>query len=280
VTQAALDTRVTLARPDLARVELEGVVKADRFAAATPRRVTAPLAAIRKAADAGAEQLDQLIFGELFDVLESAGGFAWGQARRDGYVGYVDEAALGEVGPPPTHWVSALRAYAFAEPSVRARAFGPLSMNALVAVEEESGAYARAAGAGWIARRHLAPIGIVEDDYTAVAERYLRVPYLWGGRGASGLDCSGLVLQALYACGRACPRDTDQQARLGADADPAALRRGDLVFWRGHVGIMLDATRLMHANANHMAVDVEPLAEAIARIGATPTGQPTAYRRL
>lgn len=276
----SLDARVTLARPDLARGELEGVVRAERFAAARARQVTAPAAAVRKAPGAKAEQLDQLLFGELFDVLEEAGGFAWGQARRDGYVGHVAVEALGEPGPLATHWVSALRTYAFAEPSVRAAPFGPLSMNALVSVDGEQGSWLHAAGAGWIAARHLKVVGETPTDFVEIAEQYLGAPYLWGGRDSLGLDCSGLIQQALFACGRACPRDTDQQASLGEAAPGNALIRGDLVFWKGHVGVMLDGARLLHANAHHMAVAVEPLGEAIQRIAAAGVGQPTAFRRL
>jgi len=278
---AALDPRITLARPDLARTELEGVVKAARFAAADPRRVVVPATPIRKAPDAGAEQLDQALFGELFDVLETAGGFAWGQARRDGYVGYVAEDALGEVGESATHWVSALRTYAFAGPSIRAAAFGPLSMNALLTLDgQEDGAFVHAPGVGWIARRHLRLVGETPTDFVEIAEQFLGTPYLWGGRDSLGLDCSGLIQQALFACGRACPRDTDQQAGLGRAAPGNALIRGDLVFWKGHVGVMLDGARLLHANAHHMAVAVEPLGEAIQRIAAAGVGQPLEFRRL
>ena len=275
-----LDRRVTLARGDLGRAELEGIVRAGAFADVAARQLTAPAAAVRAAPDAAAEMVDQILLGEGFDVLETTGDFAWGQARRDGYVGYVATAALGEVGPAPTHWISALRTYAFAEPKVRAAPFGPLSMNALVTVEEVSGTWSRASGAGWIASRHLTPIGHVLDDYVAVAELYLGAPYLWGGRDSLGLDCSGLLQQAFYACGRTGPRDTDMQERLGAAADPAALARGDLVFWKGHMGVMVDGARLLHANAHHMAVAIEPLAEAVARIDAAGVGKPTAYRRL
>ncbi|HEX7758523.1 MAG TPA: NlpC/P60 family protein [Caulobacteraceae bacterium] len=274
------DGRLTLARPDLARAELEGLVKAEQFAPATPRQVRVPVAAVRRAPDAGAEQLDQLLLGEIFDVLELEGGFAWGQARRDGYVGFVDAAALGEVGPAPTHWVSALRTYAYAEPAIRAATFGPLSMNALVSIDEESGVFAHAAGVGWIGRRHLTPVGESLSDFVAVAEQYLGAPYLWGGRDSLGLDCSGLIQQALYACGKTCPRDTDQQAKLGAAAPGNALVRGDLVFWKGHVGVMLDGARLLHANAHHLGVAIEPLGEAIQRIAAADVGQPTDFRRL
>ncbi|MGA0602509.1 C40 family peptidase [Caulobacter sp. KR2-114] len=278
---AVLDPRITLARADLARTELEGVVKAERFAPAVVRRITVPAAAIRKAPDPAAEQLDQALFGELFDVVETAGGQAWGQARRDGYVGYVAEGALGDLGEPATHWVSALRTFAFAEPSIRAPAFGPLSMNALVTVDgEPEGGFVHALGAGWIARRHLRPIGDAPTDFVEIAEQFLGAPYLWGGRDSLGLDCSGLIQQALYACGRSCPRDTDQQAGMGRDAPGNALIRGDLVFWKGHVGVMLDGARLLHANAHHMAVAVEPLGEAIQRIAAAGVGQPLGFRRL
>ena len=274
------DPRLTLARPDLARVELEGLVRADRFEAAPARQVRFPVTAVRKAPDAKAEQVDQLLFGELFDVLEVAGGFAWGQARRDGYVGHVALDALAEPGPAATHWVSALRTYAFAEPSVRAAPFGPLSMNALVSIDGEQGAWLHAAGAGWIAARHLRTLGDRPTDFVEIAEQYLGTPYLWGGRDSLGLDCSGLVQQALFACGQACPRDTDQQGALGEAAPGNALIRGDLVFWKGHVGVMLDGARLLHANAHHMAVAIEPLGEAIQRIDGAGVGQPTGFRRL
>lgn len=277
---ATLDPRITLARPDLARTELEGVVKAERFAPAVLRRVVVPTAPIRKTPDLAAEQLDQAVFGELFDAIETADGFVWGQARRDGYVGYVAEDALGPLGEPASHWVSALRTYAFAEPSIRAPAFGPLSMNALVSVDGEADGFVHAAGAGWIARRHLRPVGETPTDFVEIAEQFLGAPYLWGGRDSLGLDCSGLIQQALYACGHACPRDTDQQAALGREAPAAALVRGDLVFWKGHVGVMLDGARLLHANAHHMAVAIELLGEAIQRIDAAGVGQPTAFRRL
>ena len=127
---------------------------------------------------------------------------------------------------------------------------------------------------------HLAPIGAgFETDAAGVALRFLGAPYLWGGRESLGLDCSGLVQQALAACGKACPRDTDMQAGIGVAVAPGDLARGDLVFWKGHVGMMLDAERMVHANGHHMATVVEPLAEAIARIEAAGYGPPTAYRR-
>lgn len=272
------DPRNTLARPDLAARSLEGLAPARAYADPTPMTAVAAAAPLRAAPDGDAEQVDQVLFGETFEVLEEAAGFCWGQAARDGYVGFVAKADLVPLAPAPTHRVAAIRTYAFKDPSIKSRALGPFSLNALVAVEARDGRFAKAAGTGWFVEDHLSPIGVFETDFVAVAQRFLGAPYLWGGRESLGLDCSGLVQQALLACGQACPRDTDQQALMGRPVE--TLAAGDLVFWRGHVGILLDAETLLHANAHHMAVAIEPLAQAVARIGATSTGRPTGHRRI
>lgn len=274
------DPRLTLARPDLAAAGLEGLVRAGRFDETRPMRVIAPSAAIRAAPDADAEQLDALLFGEVFDVLEIVGAFAWGQAARDGYVGFAPLAALSAQALTPTHRVAALRTFAFAEPTIKAPTRGPYSLNALVTVSRFDGRLALVEDAGWTPLTHLVPVGGQFETPAATAERFVGTPYLWGGRDSVGLDCSGLVQQALYAAGLACPRDADQQSSLGAAIGPEALERGDLVFWRGHVGMMADGERLVHANAHHMAVAIEPLAEAWTRIAQAGGGDPTGFRRL
>ena len=268
------DPRTTLAREDLADAELQGLVKAEQYAVATTYRCLAPATAIRRAPDPAAEQMDQLLFGETFRVIETGRGWGWGQAARDGYVGHVWMSDLGKGTQASTHRVSALRAYAFSEPSIKSRPVGLYSLNALVAVEAEEGKFLKGEGTGWFARTQLEAVGLFETDAAGVAERFLGAPYQWGGRESLGLDCSGLVQQALHTCGRACPRDSDMQEALGQAVAQDALQRGDLVFWKGHVGMMLDGARMIHANAFHMQVQIEPLAEAVARIG-----EPTALRR-
>ena len=274
------DPRSTLARGDAAALSLEGLRPAKRYLAPEPMQAVSPVAAIRREPSREAEQLDQLVFGERFDVLEAQDGWAFGQAVRDGYVGWVRQETLGPDAAAPTHWVSALRTYAFGEASIKSAPTALLSMNALVHVETQDGRFARVAGSGFVVERHLSPLGVWAHDPAAVAQAFLGAPYLWGGRESIGLDCSGLVQQALYACGRAAPRDSDQQAALGRPVDPAqGLMRGDLVVWRGHVAMMLDTATLIHANAFHMAVTAEPLAEATSRI-AEGGGEPTGFRRL
>ena len=261
------DARTLLARPDLADAGLEGLVRADHYAEATPMRCTLAQAGVLKTAQDGAEQQDELLFGEIFEVLEIRDGWAWGQARRDGYVGFVRAEALAAEGEAPTHRVAALRTCGFVRPDLKSKVTALLSLNSLVRPSEIQGGYADCGEAGWIFARHLAPIGVFETDPVSVAELYLGAPYLWGGRSSLGLDCSGLVQQAFYAVGRACPRDTDQQlAAFDETPGRTELRRGDLVFWKGHMGVMLDGTRMIHANAHHMAVAIEPLDGALARI--------------
>lgn len=273
------DPRTTLIRDGRASTALEGVVAAASYIEPKTKRLAVPAAAIRRSPDAGAEQMDQLLFGEAFDVLEEEGGWAFGQARRDGYVGFVEAAALDAAEAEITHQVSALRTYAFSKPDIKSAPVGLYSMNSLVAVEARDGRFAKGVGTGWFVEAHLAPIGFGETDHAAVAERFLGAPYQWGGRESLGLDCSGLVQQALYACARGCPRDSDQQQALGHAIERADLQRGDLIFWRGHVAILTDARSIVHANAHHMMVAREGLDEAITRIRDAGAGEPTGYRR-
>jgi hypothetical protein len=275
------DPRLTLMRHGVACTALEGIVRATRYAAPTAMRCARPAAPIRRAADAGAGTEDQLIVGEAFDVLLTEDGFSFGQARRDGYVGFVETAALTPGAGEPTHWVSALRTYAFTRPDLKSAPRGLYTQNSFVAAGAREGRFVEAEGAGWMVEAHLTPIGVYLDDPVELAKAYLAAPYQWGGRESAGLDCSGLVQQALYAAGRRGPRDTDMQAaRVGRPVDRSELRRGDLVFWPGHVAMMIDETRILHANAHHMAVKIEPLDEAITRIEAAGVGAPTGYRRL
>jgi cell wall-associated NlpC family hydrolase len=274
------DARITPIRDGIAGQSREGLIRAEVYLEPTVLTCTRPATGVHRSPDPASEQMDQLLFGEIFEVIEEEGAFLWGQARRDGYVGFVDAKALARVDAEPTHMVSALRTYAFAESSIKSRASGPYSLGSLVAVEAVEGQLSKVAGAGWMTSAHLAPIGEFESDPASVAERFLGAPYLWGGRESLGLDCSGLVQQARFACGLACPRDTDQQETLGRAIERAEFGRGDLVFWKGHVAMGLDAERIVHANGFHMMVAIEPLDEAIARISAAGSGEPTGFRRV
>jgi cell wall-associated NlpC family hydrolase len=260
---------------------LRGKVEAARFGAGVVQEVVAGLAPLRQAPSHEAPLLTEALCGERVTVYENdEEGWAWGQLQSDGYVGWLPAAALFEPGPEPTHRVAALRTLVFPGPSIRLPPTDALPLGARVAVVREQETFAVTSAGGFVPKLHLMPLAQVEPDFVALAERFLGVPYLWGGKSSLGLDCSGLVQIALTACGVACPRDSDmQEGALGKPANLAGLQHGDLIFWKGHVAIARGRNSLIHANAFHMAVTIEPVADALARIGASGS-QVTSVRRI
>jgi cell wall-associated NlpC family hydrolase len=240
---------------------------------ATPQlfEVIAPTAPLRHAPAPDAPLDTEALKGERVSVFEiSEEGWAHGELEADGYVGYLPDAALGPLGLPPTHKVAALRTLVFPGPSNRLPPIEALPLGARLAIVRNEGPLAVTAQGGYVPARHLVPLGRDESDFVAVAERFLGTPYLWGGKTSFGLDCSGLLQVALSACGIPCPRDSivQEQAFPRSSAPIEKLMRGDLVFWKGHVAIVRDAATLLHANAFHMEVALESIAEAVARIHA------------
>ena len=277
----AFDRRLTPARPDLAAANLSGLVPAPRYAEGRAMQVTDASAPLRREPASDAPLETEALFGETVVVYEESEGWAWVQLERDGYVGYLPFIALGAPSAP-THRVAALRAHVYPGPSIKLPPRMALSLGARVAVARFDGDFAVTADGSWLWARCLADVDSCEPDFVAVAERFLHAPYLWGGRTSEGIDCSGLVQAALTAAGTAAPRDSDlQEAALGAPAAvDGPLGRGDLVFWKGHVGVMRDAGTLLHANGWRMAVASEPLAGARDRIAASGGGEVTSVRRL
>jgi cell wall-associated NlpC family hydrolase len=258
------DKRVTPARADLAAAHLKGQVDAPRFAEGEKFSIRLGRTALRVRPSDDAAQDSELLFGESFTVYDRAGGWSWGQAASDLYVGYVRDDALTAPFSAEAR-VTALLAPVFAAADLKTAVQDLLPLNAAVPVEGRQGDYVQIAEGRWLHQRHLAPLA--EKDFVAVAERFVGVPYVWGGKTAAGLDCSGLIQTALQAVGKAAPRDTDMMEKaLGEPVALSEARRGDLVFWKGHMGVMLDESRLLHANAFHMAVAIEPVTDANTRI--------------
>ena len=278
----AFDPRVTPARPDLAAAHLRAEVEAARYVEGRLQRIAEPVVDLRKAPDLSLGIETQALHGEGFVVYEEDEGWAWGQCERDGYVGYVAASSLAPAGAAPTHRVRVLRTHVYPAANMKTAPLMALTFGALVAVAGLDGAWARTR-LGFVHAAHLEPLEARAADAVSIAEMFSGVPYLWGGRSSQGLDCSGLAQTALRAAGIEAPRDSDMLAALGEalplDTAMAHLQRGDLVFWKGHVGIMRDARMLLHANAHHMMVVSEPLDEARARIAANGGGEMTAARR-
>jgi hypothetical protein len=285
-----LDPRLHAWRSDLADARLKGKVEARRFVAGAGRRVVAPSAPLRLEPRADAPLASEVLRGEVFTVFEDGPeGWSWGQLQTDSYVGFVPTEALGVTTPEPTHRVVELRTFIYPGPDMKLPQQGLLSIGSSLALDESGETrgteYRRIAGGeGWVVASTVVEIeSPPANDFVAVAERFLNTAYLWGGRTSVGLDCSALVQLSLMMAGVAAPRDTDlQETALGEAVEGGArapLQRGDLVFWKGHVGIMIDGEYLLHANGHHMSTVIEPLEAVDKRIAAT-AGPATAVRRM
>ena len=277
------DPRRHAYRADLAADTLRGTVKAERYVVGQPHHVAAPSLPLRREPRFDSNLDTEALLGEAVTVYDENEGWAWVQLDHDGYVGYMPSEGLVPGIAAPTHRIAALRTYVFPEPDSKVPPQALLSLNARVAIAKPAGRYLQLESGGFVYASHAVPVGQTAPDYVAVAEAFLGTPYLWGGRTSVGTDCSGLVQLAAAAAGHAVPRDADMQAaETGHAVDwpgGAELARGDLVFWDGHVGIMTSADYFLHANAYHMAVEIEPFVEAKDRIKAAGF-EVTGVRRL
>jgi cell wall-associated NlpC family hydrolase len=276
-----LDPRLHAFRPDIADARLAEEVSADRFVEGRPYTVAAALVDVRNAPKRDASQTTQALMGEAVTVFDVDKNWAWCQLGRDGYVGYVPADVLVEGTVVATHEVAVPSTFLYPAADLKTAPYTAIYMNSPLVVVEEGEKWSRIADGRYAFTRHLRPVATAATDPAAVAVLLEHTPYLWGGRTRLGLDCSGLVQTALQACGRPCPRDTDMmESKLGEALpfDKALLHRGDLVFWTGHVGMMIDSQRLIHTNGYHMLTAIEPLSEALTRIAAL-FGPATSFRR-
>lgn len=284
------DPRVNAWSPQLADSRLRGEVEAARFADGALQRVAVPSAPLRMRPVQEAPFDSELFLGEAVRVFDDTeGGWSWVQNQTDRYVGFVRTDTLGPLLPAPTHRVTALRTFVYPGPDMKLPPVAALSLGSRIALGEAvetrgTTFHLVADGRSAIVARHVAAIDAPpEPDFVAVAERFLATPYLWGGRTSIGLDCSALVQLSLMAAGIAAPRDTDMQRdQVGSPVDGGLagdLRRGDLVFWPGHVAILTAPHSIVHASGHHMMVVEEPLAEALARIERSGA-RPLAVRRI
>ncbi|MGI9426797.1 MAG: C40 family peptidase [Hyphomicrobiaceae bacterium] len=264
------DPRRHAYRADLAAEKLRGRVEALRFVEPERRHVASPTVPVRRMPDPNAPLDTEALLGEVVHVYEDAAGWSWVQLERDGYVGYLPSDGLGELGATATHRVSSPLVMVYSKPSALAEPLMRAPYNAQLAIAEMTGEFARLESGGYVGCRHIAPLATGERDFVEAACRFVNAPYLYGGKSALGIDCSGLVQIVLQAAGYEVPRDSDmQQAEISPSveigADLAGLERGDLVFWTGHVGIMQDATMMVHASATNMCVAVEAVCDVAER---------------
>lgn len=260
-----MDRRLTPANGRVALEILRGTVDALRYVAGDAASIAVPVTDLRDQPSGKRDR--QLLFGDAVTVVERKDGWAFVQAAKDGYCGYVPDSAMGPA-TAPTHRVSALGTHLYTQANLKSAETASLSFGSLVQVKGSEGKFALT-DQGFIPAVHLRPVTEFFTDAAGVAQMFAGTPYLWGGNSRGGIDCSGLVQTALLACGKACPADSDQQRSVGSLLpDDVPLQRGDLIFWKGHVAMAVNAATLIHANGHTMSVAYENIEACIARIAA------------
>ena len=267
-----LDRRRNAYRDDLADASLEGRVQASRFVAGQPYHVVVAVAPLHPVPSHDADLDTEALGGEAVQVFDVKEGWAWCQLAGDGYVGYMPVNMLAKDVPPKgTHRVAVGETFAYQEPTARSKPLRSWLFGSTFTLLGTSDDFFELAEGGFVGRQHVEAVDVIEPDYVATALALLGAPYLWGGKSVRGIDCSGLVQLSLLRAGIACPRDTDMQARelpgnlAISDRSLGALQRGDLVYWPGHVGIMIDDRQMVHANGTNMSTTIEPVMQVAER---------------
>lgn len=261
-----LDPRLNAYRPDLADVRLKDKINAQNFVEGDVASVIEPRVALRAKPDFTAGFVSEALLGDRIRVFEVKDGWAWGQMEKDDYVGYIQLETLSGIHMPPSHRVCVPATFIYPKPDLKSQPATRIFLNSQLVIDNISDDWAALAGGGFVYHSHICPSDEFLSDPVAVAEQFLGVPYLWGGSTQDGLDCSALVQQAYHACGLECPRDSDMIEETIGETGHNSLQRGDLVFWDGHIGMIIDEHRMIHANGHHMAVVAEDFAAAEARI--------------
>ena len=272
------DQRITPIRNDLASNLYIGSVRRKKYVEGIVHTVVSSHSPIYNKKNS--QLSTQLLFGERCKVFETLKGWSWVQSLRDDYVGYTPSKNLKKLKLKPTHKVKSLRTFIYIKPNIKSKILSYLSFNSLVKISSTKYGFCKIQNLGWCPSSDLSKISEKKFNIVNLARQFLNTPYYWGGRDSYGIDCSGLIQNIMQMNNIDFPRDTDMQEDFCTRSLLRKnLKAGDLVFWKGHVALMTEKKKIIHANAHHMKTQEESLVTAEARIFKT-NGKVRKYARI
>ncbi len=217
----------------------------------------------------------ECLFGETVEILDNHLDWVFCKLKTDNYCGWIKKEGLGEL-KNPTHRVLVQRTFIYISKTPKSNSLFYLPMGAKISVQnvksnwaEINFYYDNKTQTGYVPTKHIVKLHHKVKDWVKVAQLLEGTPYKWGGRDTIGLDCSALLQLSYQTYGESLPRNTSQQIRCKKKyiKNVNDLKRGCVIFWEGHVGIMIDNLNCIHANAFHMKTKTEPLFQIIKRMG-------------
>jgi len=236
--------------------------------------VIKPSASMRLEPDEKENLETECLFGESVEILDTHDEWVFCKLLTDNYLGWIRKDCLGFL-QNPTHRVLNLRTNIFSNKDIKSNCIHYLSLGSKIHIHKIEDDWATIflsdrhdVKIAYVPNKHIVSIKHKVKDWVTVAEQFIGAPYKWGGRDTVGLDCSALLQLAYQTKGEILPRNTSDQVNLDKPYITIIdkLKRGCVIFWKGHVGIMVDRFNCIHANAYHMKTVTEPLIDIINRM--------------
>jgi cell wall-associated NlpC family hydrolase len=210
------------------------------------------------------EVTSQILYGEKFQILSENKNWIKIKLSFDNYIGYIKNKNYAN-SHKPTHKVFILKASIFNKLNHKTKYFLPFASR--ISIIQENKKFLEFEKNKWIKKTDIKKINHVEKDYLKILKLFLKTKYIWGGKTYKGIDCSAVLQLLYYYNNKFYPRDTKDQLRYSkSNINREKFKKGDVIFWKGHVAICINAKKLIHAYGPEKKVLIMPIKKTIHRI--------------
>jgi len=215
------------------------------------------LSNIHKSPSGVSEVISQILYGEKFKILSKNKNWIKIKVSFDNYIGYIKNKHYTN-NHKPTHKVFILKAIIYSKPNNRTKYFLPFASK--ISIIQENKKFIEFEKNKWIKKKDIKKIDHLEKDYLKILKLFLKIKYVWGGKTYKGVDCSAILQLLYYYNNKFYPRDTKDQLKYSkSNIKKKKFKKGDIIFWKGHVAICVNAKKLIHAYGPKKRVIIMPI---------------------